>query len=237
MFGRGLAMILMMASWGCGAEQQGAEIDRAEQQGAEIDRAALMDPASSQMNEQAPDEYKAQFVTTKGTFVVQVTRAWAPLGADRFYNLVKRGYYHGCAVFRVLPGFVVQFGISGDPEIAAKWAGHPQLNPDYKDATLQDEPVIQSNTRGTLTYAKSSMPNSRTTQVFVNLGDNARSLDGKGFAPFGKVVEGLEVVEGLYSGYGEGVSRRQGEIAQRGNEYLKEKFPKLDYIEQARIVD
>ena len=222
----GLVVILMMASWGCGAEQQGPEIDRA----------VLMDPASPQMNEQAPDEYKAEFVTTKGTFVVQVTRAWAPIGADRFYNLVKRGYYTDCALFRVLPGFVVQFGISGDPEIAAKWVGHPS-NPSFKDATLQDDPVAQSNTPGTFTYAKSSAPNSRTTQVFINLGNNARSLDGKGFAPFGKVVEGLEVVEGLYSGYGEGVSRRQGEIAQKGNEYLKEKFPELDYIQQARIVD
>ena len=227
MFGRGLAMILVMAAWGCGAEQQGPEIDRA----------ALMDPTSAAMNEQAPDVYKAEFVTTKGTFVVEVTREWAPIGADRFYNLVKRGYYHGCALFRVLPGFVVQFGISGDPEIAAKWSGSPQLNPNYKAATLQDEPVTQSNTPGTLTYAKPSAPNSRTTQVFINLGNNSRNLDGKGFAPFGKVVEGLDVVEGLYSGYGEGVSRKQAEIMKKGNAYLKEKFPKLDYIEQARIVD
>ena len=226
MFRKGLVMVLTMASWGCGSEPQGADIDRP----------ALMDPKSPAMNEEAPDEYKAEFVTTKGTFVVEVTREWAPIGADRFYNLVKRGYYNGCALFRVIPGFVVQFGISGDPEIGAKWSGHPQINPNYKDVTLQDEPVKQSNTPGMLTYAKGG-PNSRTTQVFVNLGNNSRNLDGKGFPPFGKVVDGLDVLKGLHSGYGEGVSHKQGEIMKKGNAYLKEKFPKLDYIERARIID
>jgi peptidyl-prolyl cis-trans isomerase A (cyclophilin A) len=198
-------------------------------------REVLLDPQSAEMNKQAPDQFKAEFATTKGTFIVQIRRDWAPLGADRFYNLVRNGFYNDAALFRVLPGFVVQFGIHGDPEIAAKWAGHPQINPNYLAVQLKDEPVKETNRRGTLSYAKGG-PNSRTTQVFVNLADNAR-LDKMGFSPFGEVIEGIEVVESFHSEYGDQASQKQGEITQLGNEYLREHYPKLDYIETARLID
>ena len=200
-------------------------------------RQALMDPTSAAMNQQAPDEFKVEFSTSKGKFVVLVHREWAPIGADRFYNLVRNGYYDDQRLFRVVPGFVVQFGIHGDPEIAKLWFSHPQLNPKYHNAVkLKDEPVKQSNKRGTITYAKGG-PDSRTTQVFVNLNDNSRSLDGLGFSPFGEVIEGFENVEAFYGGYGDQTLRRTGEILQQGNEFLAKKYPKLDSIQQARIVD
>jgi peptidyl-prolyl cis-trans isomerase A (cyclophilin A) len=184
---------------------------------------SLMSPAS--LNERAPAEYKAKFTTTKGDFVVQVTRAWAPLGADRFYNLVKHGFFTNVIFFRVVPDFVVQFGINGDPKIAAVWS----------HAALQDDPVVGSNTRGTVTFATAG-PNTRTTQVFINLNDRNSGLDGRGFAPFGKVVEGMDVVDKLYSGYGERVTNLQGEIQQQGNSFLQKNFPQLDSIKSAVIM-
>lgn len=187
----------------------------------------LSDPAS--LNETAPDTYLAKFETSKGDFVIEVTREWAPIGADRFYNLVKNGYYDDTRFFRVLDGFVVQWGMHGDPAIGAAW----------RDANIQDEPVKQGNEAGYVTFAKGG-PNSRTTQVFINLVDNGR-LDGMGFPAFGKVVEGMDVVKKLYGGYGEGAPRgrgpSQGLIAQQGNQYLEERFPKLDHIVKATVVE
>jgi peptidyl-prolyl cis-trans isomerase A (cyclophilin A) len=182
----------------------------------------LLDP--SKVSGKAPDEYTVALETTEGTIHVDVTRAWAPEGADRFYNLVKAGFYDDVAFFRMVKDFVVQFGLHGDPEVNQAW----------RRATIEDDPVEKSNERGTVVFATSG-PNSRTTQLFINLADNDR-LDGMGFAPFGKVRDGdMKVVEDLHFGYGERPS--QGRIQREGNAYLKEQFPKLDYIEDARIVE
>ena len=183
-----------------------------------------MDPKSEEMKKQAPDRFKVRFETSAGTFTVEVYREWAPRGADRFYNLVRHGFYDDQRFFRVVPGFVVQFGMHGDPEISRKWY----------DARILDDPVRASNLRGTLCFAATRSPNSRTTQVFINLGDNA-NLDRMRFAPFGKVIEGMETVDAINAEYGERPD--QGEIFARGNEYLEQKFPELDYIVKARIVE
>jgi peptidyl-prolyl cis-trans isomerase A (cyclophilin A) len=182
--------------------------------------AALRTP--SKLTETAPPVFNATFDTTAGTFVIQVTRAWAPRGADRFYNLVKHGYYNAGRFFRVVPNFMVQFGINGDPKIQQVW----------REANLQDEPVLQSNKRGFITYAKSGRPNSRTTQVFINFRDNA-GLDSQGFAPFGQVVSGMDVVDKINAQYGE--EPDQGRIQFEGNAYLLKQFPKLDYVKSARL--
>jgi cyclophilin family peptidyl-prolyl cis-trans isomerase len=176
----------------------------------------------------APATYRARFETSAGTFVIEVHRDWAPHGADRFYELVKGRYYDGQRFFRVLSGFMAQFGIHGDPKISAAW----------RERSIPDDPVVQSNTRGMVTFATAG-PNTRTTQIFINYANNA-SLDGQGFAPFGRVVEGMEVVDRLFAGYGEGAPRGQGpdqgRIQAEGNAYLKRAFPKLDYVKQATIV-
>jgi peptidyl-prolyl cis-trans isomerase A (cyclophilin A) len=189
-------------------------------------RVSLLVPYA--MTEQAPATFKAKFTTAKGDFVVEVTRAWAPLGADRFYNLVKNGFFDGAAFFRVLPGFVVQFGLNAKPEVSRVWY----------TASIKDDPVTQSNLAGTLTYATAG-PNTRTTQIFINLGNNQR-LDHMGFAPFGKVVAGMDVVQQLYSGYGDGAPRGngpdQGRIVNEGKAYLDKSFPLLDSIKTAVIV-
>ena len=182
----------------------------------------LMNPEA--LNAKAPDVFKAKFETTAGSFVVEVHREWAPNGADRFYNLVKNGYYDGVKFFRVVPDFMVQFGISGDPSIAMKW-----LN-----SNIQDDPVKQSNKRSFITYAQTSSPNSRSVQVFINFKDNA-FLDAQRFAPFGKVVEGMDIVDKLYGGYGEATTKLQGQIAKEGNAFLEKDFPKLDGIKKATI--
>lgn len=202
-----------------------------------VNREALLDPTSAAVNQQAPDEFKVEFVTTKGNFIIQVHREWAPIGADRFYSLVINGFYDEQRFFRAVANFVVQFGIHGDPAIAKAWSSHPQLNPEYHSAiALQDDPRTQSNTSGTIVYAKTNAPNSRSTQVFINLGANAH-LDGYDFAPFGEVVEGLEIVTSLYNEYGDAPTSKQGEITQLGNAYLDENFPELDTIKSARIID
>ncbi len=179
--------------------------------------------------EQAPATYRAVFETSKGPFTIEVTRDWAPLGADRFRSLVTSGAFDGARFFRVLPGFVVQFGIPGDPAVAHEW----------REARIADDPVRQTNARGAVTFATAG-PNTRTSQVFINLANNA-SLDGMGFAPFGTVVEGMDVVEALYSGYGEGAPHGrgpdQGRIQSQGNAYLEKEFPKLDYIVKAAIAE
>jgi len=182
----------------------------------------LMDPAK--LTAKAPDTFKAKFDTTKGTIVIEVHRDWSPNGADRFYNLVKNGYFDGVKFFRVVPGFVVQWGIHGDPSIASKWL----------QSTIQDDPVKESNRRGFVTYAKSGQPNSRSVQLFINLGDNSR-LDATGFAPFGKVTEGMDVVDKLYGGYAEGLTKLQGRIAEEGNAFLEKNYAQLDGIKKATI--
>jgi len=170
----------------------------------------------------APDTFKAKFETTRGTFVVEVTREWSPNGADRFYQLVNAGFFDDCKFFRVVPGFVVQFGINGDPKVAAKW----------KDANISDDPVKQSNLRGFITFA-TARPNTRTTQLFINFKDN-KGLDSQGFSPFGKVIEGMEAVDKINAEYGG--TPDQGQIESQGNAYLNAKFPKLDGIKKATIV-
>jgi len=177
--------------------------------------------------EPTPDTYRVKFETNKGDFIVEVHKDWAPLGADRFYDLVRKKFFDGGRFFRVLPKFVVQFGINGDPAVSQLWG---QLR-------IVDDPVKQSNRRGYVTFATSG-PNTRTTQVFVNLANNQR-LDSKGFAPFGRVVEGMDILDRFYAGYGEGAPRGNGpdqsKIEQQGNTYLESHFPKLDYIKRARV--
>ena len=187
---------------------------------------ALLRPAL--LKEKAPDEYKVQFSTTRGDFVVTVTRAWAPLGADRFYNLVKHHFYDNASFFRVLPNFMAQFGISA----------YPPVNKVWEPAVIKDDPVTQSNVRGYITFATGG-PNTRTTQVFINFGDNKR-LDHDGFAPFGQVTDGMKVVDMFYDQYGEGAPSGGGpdqdQIQKQGKPYLDKGWPKLDYIKTARIV-
>lgn len=186
------------------------------------------DPAK--LTEKAPDSFKAKFETTKGSFTIQCARSLSPNGVDRFYNLVKSGYFTDVAFFRVIAGFMGQFGIHGDPKVSAKW----------REANIQDDPVKGSNIRTAICFAKSGAPNSRSTQFFINLVDNA-NLDSMGFSPFGKVIEGMDVVDKLNSEYGEGAPQgkgpEQGRVQSEGNTYLKKDFPNLDYIKSAKIVE
>ena len=190
-------------------------------------KASLKNPAS--LTEQAPATYKAAFDTSAGKFVITVHRAWAPNGADRFYNLVKNGFYDDTRFFRVVPNFMVQFGINGDPAIASSW----------QNANLKDDPSgKQSNKKGYVTFATRGK-DTRTTQVFINFGDNSR-LDGMGFASFGQVSSGMNVVDQLYSDYGEGAPSgrgpNQGRIQSEGNAYLEKEFPNMDFVKRATIV-
>ena len=189
------------------------------------DHSMLLTPDS--LTATAPDLFQARFETSKGDFVIQVHREWSPNGADRFYNLVANGFYDDVRFFRVISGFMAQFGIHGDPEVAAAWRGR----------NIPDDPVVQSNTRGFVSYAMGG-PNTRTTQIFINFGDNSR-LDAMGFSPFGQVVEGMDVVDAIFAGYGEGAPSgsgpAQGQIQSRGNEYLSEDFPNLDFVRRATI--
>ncbi len=176
-------------------------------------------------NEKAPDHFKVRFDTSKGNILIQVERDWAPIGADRFYTLVKTGYLNGDRFFRVVPNFITQFGISPDPKLTARW----------RQANLKDEPVRENNVRGTLVFAKTAMPNTRSTQLYFNTADNVASLDSQGFAPFGRVIDGMNVVDQIYSGYGD--QPQQPRIEAEGNAYLEKEFPKLDYIKTASIVE
>jgi peptidyl-prolyl cis-trans isomerase A (cyclophilin A) len=193
--------------------------------GPALAQASLANPAS--LKETAPAVYKARFDTSKGAVVIEVHRDWAPNGADRFYNLVKSGFYDNARFFRVISGFMVQFGINADPKISAPW----------RSANIRDDAVKQSNKRGMITFATGG-PNTRTTQVFINFGDNAR-LDQQGFSPFGKVVTGMDVVDKFYAGYGEGAPSGRGpelgRIQMEGNAYLTKDFPNMDYIRKATI--
>ncbi len=190
--------------------------------------AALTDPSKATLK--SPDKFKAKFETTAGDFTIEVTREWSPNGADRFYNLIQAGYYKDIAFFRVIDGFMAQFGIHGDPEISAVWS---------KSNIMDDKKGSQSNKPGYITFAKTGLPNSRSAQCFINFGDNS-FLDNQGFTPFGKVVEGMENVNKIYKGYGEGAPRgkgpSQGRIISQGNAYLKKDFPKLDYIKSVTVV-
>jgi cyclophilin family peptidyl-prolyl cis-trans isomerase len=192
---------------------------------ATANKAKLRTPSA--LNEKAPDTYKAKFDTSQGIFIVEVHRDWAPLGADRFYNLVKNGFYDDTRFFRVLDGFMAQFGINGDPKISAAW----------REARIQDDPVKQSNRRGFVTYAMAG-PHTRTSQIFINYGDNS-ALDRQNFSPFGRVSSGMEVVDALYNGYGEGAPRGQGpdqgRVQMEGNAYLTKNFPRLDFVKKATI--
>jgi peptidyl-prolyl cis-trans isomerase A (cyclophilin A) len=188
-----------------------------------MQKAKLQNPAA--LKEKAPAKFKVQFETTKGIFVVDVTRDRSPNGVDRFYNLVKNGFFDGIKFFRVVKGFVVQFGIHGDPSLAGKWL----------ESNIPDDAVKGSNKRGTLTYAKSGAPNSRSTQLFINLADNSR-LDDMGFSPFAQVTKGMEVVDKLFGEYGEQITSLQGEIAAGGNKFLEKNFPKLDAIKTAKLI-
>ncbi len=184
------------------------------------------DPAK--LTAKAPETFKAQFDTTKGKITIEVTRSLSPNGADRFYNLVRSGYFKDIAFFRVIPGFMCQFGVHGDPKVSATW----------REARIGDDPVKGSNKRGAVTFATGG-PNTRTTQLFINYDDNSR-LDGSGFSPFGKVTEGMDVVDKINGEYGEGAPSgrgpHQGRVQQEGNAYLKKDFPNLDYIKSATIL-
>jgi peptidyl-prolyl cis-trans isomerase A (cyclophilin A) len=187
---------------------------------------AIRNPAA--LTETAPATYTATFDTSAGPFVITVHRDWAPHGADRFYNLVKNGFFNDLRFFRAIPNFMVQFGIHGEPSVAALW----------RNARLPVDKVVQSNKRGFVTYAMGGSPDTRTTQVFINFRDNA-NLDAMGFAPFGEVTTGMDVVDKIYTGYGEGAPRGsgpdQGRIQAEGNAYLIKSFPKLDYIKTATV--
>jgi len=185
----------------------------------------LATPAN--LNEKAPATFKAKFDTSKGVFVIEVNRDWAPNGADRFYNLVKNGFYDNVRFFRVISGFMVQFGINGDPKISAPW----------REARIADDPVKQSNKRGNITFAMAG-PNTRTSQVFINFADNA-NLDNSGFSPFGRVISGMDVVDKLNPEYGEGGPRGrgpdQGRLQMEGNAYLNKEFSRMDFVKKATI--
>jgi peptidyl-prolyl cis-trans isomerase A (cyclophilin A) len=192
------------------------------------DENPLLDPKAAAVNKEAPAEFKVKVATSQGDFVIKVTRDWAPLGADRFYNLARNGFYDDCRFFRVIAGFMAQFGIHGDPAISAKW----------KAARIKDDPVKEGNKRGRVSFAMAG-PNSRTTQLFINFKDNDW-LDGSGFAAFGEVTEGMDVVDKLYSGYGEGEPTGKGpsqpRIQAEGTKYLEE-FKRLDILKSARILE
>jgi peptidyl-prolyl cis-trans isomerase A (cyclophilin A) len=177
-----------------------------------------------------PDQYKVRLQTTKGDVVILVHRDWSPMGADHFYELTKMGFYNDNYFFRALKGFVVQWGINGDPKVNNVW----------REITIRDDPPKVSNKVGTVVFAATGNPNSRTTQVFINLGDNSQTLDPQGFTPFGEVIQGMENVQNFFMEYGEGAPNgggpSQGAIAEVGNPYLEEHFPKLDRIKKAQVV-
>jgi peptidyl-prolyl cis-trans isomerase A (cyclophilin A) len=214
-------ILFLTAVFACDSQEGNAE---PKPKAAATNSAALKDPAKA--NEQAPAKFTVKLQTTAGDILIDVDRSWAPVGADRIYNLVKAGYYDDVAFFRVISGFMAQVGIHGDPEVNKVW----------RNARIQDDPVKQSNTRGMVSFATAG-PNTRTTQFFINFGNNAR-LDGMGFAPFGK-VRNMEVVDKLHSGYGEGAPNgkgpEQGRIQGEGNKYLKADFPNLSWIKKATI--
>lgn len=211
--------IALLAALGCDGDASGGLPDDH----------VLLHPESDAFRATAPEEFRVRFETTRGEFTVQVVRAWAPNGADRFYNLVRNGYYDDVYFFRVVGGFVAQFGIHGDPRVNEAWL----------DEKIPDDPVVQSNVRGMLAYAAAG-PNTRTTQLFINYRDNSY-LDRDGFAPIGRVVEGMGVVDRLFAGYGESAPDGRGpnqiRFMERGNAYIEREYPSLDRIIRATIVE
>ena len=193
------------------------------------DGKALSDPKAPGVNLTAPAEFKVKLETSKGDILLKVMRDWAPKGADRFYSLVKNGYYDECRFYRVMPKYIAQFGIHGTPAVALKW----------KEAPIDDDPVKQKNTRGRVAFAKGG-PNTRTTNLFINLKDNT-SFGSDGFAPIGEVVEGMEVADQLFSGYGDGAPKGRGpgqkKIYEEGNAWLEKDFKDMDYIKSAKLID
>ncbi|MDB4778111.1 peptidylprolyl isomerase [bacterium] len=187
---------------------------------------ALMNPEEA--NEEAPAEFKVKIVTTKGNIVLKVNREWSPNGADRFYNMVKIGYFEDIAIFRAIEGFMFQFGIHGDPKVSAEW----------RKAMIDDDPSVEgvSNQKGFITFAKSGDPNSRSVQFFINLGDNGR-LDDMGFTPFGQVVEGMEIAEQINTEYGENKRGEQGKLQRNGNSYIKGVAPNIDFIKSISLIE
>jgi len=181
-------------------------------------------PEETAWPEEAPDVFKLKFECSHGEIVIEVHKDWAPIGVEHFYELAKMGYYDGVRFFRVVPGFMAQFGISGDPDMTRK----------YGNKNIKDDPVKKSNTPGMVTYAKTGAPNSRSTQLFINTGNNS-FLDSQGFAPFAKVVEGMDVVKNINSEYRE--KPNQTMIRGQGNEYLNKNFPNLDYIKDVKFVE
>ena len=219
---RKLALLVLLFPLGCGDPTPPPAYVRPNNR-------PLLRPDAPELKTPAPATFKARFTTTKGVFTIKVERNWAPLGADRFYHMVRGGLFDDSGFFRVLSGFMCQFGIPADPAESALW----------KNATMQDDPVRENNARGRISYATAG-PGTRTTQVFINTGNN-RKLDKTGFAPFGQVIEGMEVVDKLYAGYGEGAPSGSGPnqkfIERWGTPHLKADFPKLDFIQKAEIVD
>jgi len=184
----------------------------------------LLDP--NKAKDKAPEKYKVKLITTAGDIVIEVNREWAPNGADRFYNMVKIGYFDDIALFRAVPRFMIQFGIHGNPAISKQWA----------EAKIQDDPAVKgvSNTPGMLTFATAG-PNTRTTQLFINLGNNAR-LDSQGFTPFGKIVEGMDAFKKINTEYGENSPGVQGNFQAKGNAFISKRYPNLDYIKSAELL-
>ncbi|MEE2897639.1 MAG: peptidylprolyl isomerase [Gemmatimonadota bacterium] len=223
----GVAVLLALVASSCMSEP--SERAALEQVAALDSRVILLDTSHPAWSEPAPDTFRAHLETTRGTFVLEVVRAWAPLGADRFYNLIRHGYYDDVRFHRTVPGFITQWGVSGDPEVNAVWYDHG----------MADDPAVASNVRGTLAFAFTE-PGTRSTQVYISMVDNSR-LDGQGFSPFARVVEGMEsVVDSIYSGYGEdsggGVRRGdQSRIVTEGNAYLDAEFPELDRLIRVKI--
>ncbi len=227
-----LAAASLLLSVGCGrdpASDSGGRTSGADAGSPEEARAILLDPTHPAWNEPAPDTFLATFETNRGDFVIQVIRAWAPIGADRFYNLIRRGYYDDARFHRVVPGFITQWGIAGDPEVSAVWY----------DRGMPDDTVVASNVRGAVAFAFTE-PGTRSTQVYINMVDNVR-LDAQGFAPFGRVIDGMErVVDSIWSAYGErsggGVrAGNQQRIVSEGNVYLDTAFPDLDSLIRATV--
>ncbi len=207
-------LVLVSSLVACGSES-GPDLER------------LRNPADSAFQAQAPDDFRVRFETSRGDFVMEVRREWAPNGADRVHNLVRAGYYDEVRFFRVVEGFMAQFGINGDPQTAVAWA----------QQSIPDDPRVLSNTRGTVAFGMRG-PGTRTTQLFINFVDNS-ALDEQGFSPVGQIVEGMDVVDQIYAGYGEMAPRGGGPapqfILQRGNDWLRAEYPRLDYIQRATI--
>jgi peptidyl-prolyl cis-trans isomerase A (cyclophilin A) len=215
---------LFLLSAGCKKSAEGAPAAKAQ---APAVKPSIDKPQT--LNERASDVYRARFATSKGDFVIEVHRDWAPLGADRFFNLVKYGYFNDTRFFRVVSGFMAQIGIHGKPDMNTTW----------REQRIADDPVKKSNLRGFVAFATAG-PGTRTTQFFINYADSNSRLDGMGFAPFGQVVSGMEIVDALYAEYGEGAPQgrgpHQGRIQDEGNAYLVRDFPQLDYVKEATIL-